>query len=47
VVPSAVIDIVEIVFDITAEYSGSLYRNASRYCVGQNIIGLKAIGTFY
>jgi hypothetical protein len=41
------VDITEIVVDITIECSGSLYGDASRRCVRQNIIGLEAIGIFY
>jgi hypothetical protein len=46
-VPNVIIDIAKVILDITAEYSRSLHGNASRYCVRQNTIGLKAIGTFY
>jgi hypothetical protein len=47
VVPSVIINIAEVVLDITTEYSGSLYGDASRCCVRQSIIRLKAIRTFY
>jgi hypothetical protein len=46
-VPSAIIDIAEVVLDITAECSGSLYGDASRRCVRQNTIGLEAVGILY
>jgi hypothetical protein len=46
-VPSAIIDITEVVLDIAAEYSRSFYGDASRRCVRQSTIGLEAIGTFY
>jgi hypothetical protein len=46
-VPSAIINIIEVVLDITAECSGSLHGDASRRCVRQSTIGLKAIGIFY
>jgi hypothetical protein len=47
VVPSAIIDIAEVVLDITTEYSRSFYGNTSRRYVRQSIIRLKAIGIFY
>jgi hypothetical protein len=46
-VPSVVVNITEVVLDITAECSGSLHGDTSRRCVKQNTIGLKAIGIFY
>jgi hypothetical protein len=46
-VPSAIIDMAEIVLDITTECSGSLHGDASRRYVKQSTIGLKAIGIFY
>jgi hypothetical protein len=46
-VPSTIINITEIVLNITTEYSGSLHGDTSRYYVRQNIIGLKAIRIFY
>jgi hypothetical protein len=47
IVPSAIVNITKVVLDITTEYSGSFYRDTSRYYVRQNTIGLKAIGIFY
>jgi hypothetical protein len=47
VVPSVVIDITEVVLDITTECSGSLHGDASRRCVRQSTIGLEAIRTLY
>jgi hypothetical protein len=41
------VNIAKIMVDITAECSRSLYRDTSRYCIKQNIIGLEAIGIFY
>jgi hypothetical protein len=46
-VPSAVVNIAEVVLDITTECSGSLYGDTSRRCVRQSIIGLEAIGILY
>jgi hypothetical protein len=47
VVPSIIINIAEVVLDITTECSGSLYGDASRRYIRQSTIGLKVIGTFY
>jgi hypothetical protein len=47
VVPSIIINITKVVLDITAEYSGSLYGDASKYCVRQSTIGFEAVGIFY
>jgi hypothetical protein len=45
--PSVVVDIAKVMVDIAAEYSRSLHGDTSRYYVGQNTIGLEAIGIFY
>jgi hypothetical protein len=47
VTPSAVVDIVEIMVDITIECFGSLHKDAGKHCVRQNTIGLEAIGILY
>jgi hypothetical protein len=47
VVLSVIINITEVVLDITTECSGSLHGDAGRYYVRQNIIGLEAIGILY
>jgi hypothetical protein len=47
VVPSIIVNITEVILDITAECSGSLYGDTSRRCIRQSTIGLKVIRTFY
>jgi hypothetical protein len=47
VVPSTIINIIEVILDITAECSRNLYKDTGKCYVRQNTIGLKAIGTFY
>jgi hypothetical protein len=47
ITPSIVVNIAEVMVDITAECSRNLYRNTSRRYIRQNTIRLKAIGIFY
>jgi hypothetical protein len=46
-VPSIVINITEVVLDITTKCSGSLYGDAGRRYVRQNTIRLEIIGILY